>query len=68
MLLVSAEGIIGMLGVVAAVAVFAHLAPSHAAAPLPDPTIDATLSTATGIQTAFGGGSFRRSTSVTRFD
>ena len=59
MSLVSTEGIIGMLGVAAAVAAFVFLVPSHAAAPLPDAKTDVPLSTATGIQTAvFAGGCF----------
>jgi peptide-methionine (S)-S-oxide reductase len=47
-----------MLGIVATVAL-AVFAPSHAAAPLPDPKIDAPLSTAKGTETAvFAGGCF----------
>ena len=59
MLRVSTDGIIGMLGISAAVAVFAFLVPSHAAVPLPDPKIDAPLSRAVITQTAvFAGGCF----------
>lgn len=47
-----------MLGIVATIAL-AVFAPSHAATPLPDPKIDAPLSTAKGIETAvFAGGCF----------
>lgn len=47
-----------MLGMVATV-VLAVFAPAHAAAPLPDPKIDAPLSTAIGTRTAvFAGGCF----------
>lgn len=49
---------IAMLGIVAA-AMLAPFVPSHAAAPLPDPKIDAPLATAKGTQTAvFAGGCF----------
>jgi peptide-methionine (S)-S-oxide reductase len=59
MLRVSADGITGMLGMVVAVAAFAVFVPSVAAAPLPDPKIDAPLATAKGTQTAvFAGGCF----------
>lgn len=59
MLRVSADGIIAMLGIVVAVALFVVFGSSHAAAPLPDPKIDAPRSTATGTQTAvFAGGCF----------
>ena len=59
MLRVSADGITGMLGMVVAVAAFAVFVPSVAAAPLPDPQIDAPLATAAGTQTAvFAGGCF----------
>lgn len=59
MLRVSADGITGMLGMVVAVAAFAVFVPSVAAAPLPDPKIDAPLATAKGMQTAvFAGGCF----------
>ena len=59
MLRVSADGITGMLGMVVAVAAFAVFVPSVAAAPLPDPKIDAPLATAAGTQTAvFAGGCF----------
>jgi peptide-methionine (S)-S-oxide reductase len=59
MLRVSADGIIAMLGIVVAVALFVVFVPSHAAAPLPDAKIDAPRSTATGTQTAvFAGGCF----------
>ena len=44
---------------VAAAGVFFFLLPSHAAGPLPDPKLDASLSTAPGTQTAvFAGGCF----------
>lgn len=47
-----------MLGI-AALAVLAVFAPSHAAAPLPDPRIDAPLAKTKGVQTAvFAGGCF----------
>jgi peptide-methionine (S)-S-oxide reductase len=59
MLRVSADGITGMLGMVVALAAFAVFVPSVAAAPLPDPKIDAPLATAAGTQTAvFAGGCF----------
>jgi peptide-methionine (S)-S-oxide reductase len=59
MLRVSADGITGMLGMVVALAAFAVFVPSVAAAPLPDPKIDAPLATAKGTQTAvFAGGCF----------
>ncbi len=59
MLRISADGSIGMLGIVAAVAAFAVFVPSHAATPLPHPKIDAPLATAKGTQTAvFAGGCF----------
>ena len=49
---------IAMLGIVA-IAVLAVFAPSHAAAPLPDPKIDAPLAKTKGAQTAvFAGGCF----------
>ena len=49
---------IAMLGIVA-IAVLAVFAPSHAAAPLPDPKIDAPLAKTKGTQTAvFAGGCF----------
>ena len=49
---------IAMLGIVA-IAVLAVFAPSHAAAPLPDPRIDAPLAKIKGTQTAvFAGGCF----------
>ncbi len=49
---------IAMLGIVA-IAVLAVFVPSHAAAPLPDPKIDAPLAAANGTQTAvFAGGCF----------
>ncbi len=49
---------IAMLGIVA-IAVLAVFVPSHAAAPLPDPNIDAPLAAAKGTQTAvFAGGCF----------
>ena len=45
-----------LLGLLTA-ALLAVFAPSHAAAPLPDPTLDAPASTAKGAQTAvFAGG------------
>src|SRR5487761_1162812 len=54
----SAGGKIAMLGIVA-IAVLAVFAPSHAAAPLPDPRIDAPLAKIKGTQTAvFAGGCF----------
>jgi peptide-methionine (S)-S-oxide reductase len=59
MLRVSADGITGMLGMMVALAAFAVFVPSVAAAPLPDPKIDAPLATAAGTQTAvFAGGCF----------
>ena len=59
MLRVSADGIIGIVGTVAALAVFVFLVPSHAAGPLPDPKIDATPSKISGTRTAvFAGGCF----------
>ena len=49
---------IAMLGIVA-LAVLAVFAPSHAAAPLPDPKVDAPLAATKGTQTAvFAGGCF----------
>ena len=49
---------IAMLGIVA-IAVLAVFAPSHAAAPLPDPKVDAPLAATKGTQTAvFAGGCF----------
>lgn len=49
---------IAMLGIMA-IAVLAVFVPSHAAAPLPDPKIDAPLAAAKGTQTAvFAGGCF----------
>jgi peptide-methionine (S)-S-oxide reductase len=49
---------IAMLGIVA-IAVLAVFVPSHAAAPLPDPKIDAPLAKTKGTQTAvFAGGCF----------
>ena len=54
----SAGGKIAMLGIVA-LAVLAVFAPSHAAAPLPDPKIDAPPAKIKGTQTAvFAGGCF----------
>jgi peptide-methionine (S)-S-oxide reductase len=59
MLRISADGIIGMLGVATAVLAFAVFTPSHAATPLPDPQIDAPLAKASGTRTAvFAGGCF----------
>jgi peptide-methionine (S)-S-oxide reductase len=54
----SAGRMIAILGIMAA-AMLAVLVPSHAAAPLPDPKIDAPLAAAKGTQTAvFAGGCF----------
>ncbi len=54
----SAGRVIAMLGIVAA-AMLAVFVPSHAATPLPDPKIDASLATAKDTQTAvFAGGCF----------
>ncbi len=54
----SADRKIAMLGIVA-IAVLAVFVPSHAAAPLPDPKIDAPLAAAKATQTAvFAGGCF----------
>ena len=59
MLRAPSNWIIGMLGIVSVVGVVVFLVPSHAAAPLPDPMVDAPLSTAAGTQTAvFAGGCF----------
>jgi peptide-methionine (S)-S-oxide reductase len=56
---VSSERIIGLAGVVAAVALLFVFVPSRAAAPLPDPKFDASLSKAVVSQTAvFAGGCF----------
>lgn len=56
---VSTEGIIGLVGILVAVAVLMYFVPSHAAGPLPDPKIDAPLSMAANAQTAvFAGGCF----------
>ena len=55
----SADWVIGLVGIVAAAGVFFFLLPSHAAVPLPDPKFDAPLSTAAGTRTAvFAGGCF----------
>ena len=56
---ISTNAILTALGVVATLATFAFLVPSQAAAPLPDPKLDAPLSRALVSQTAvFAGGCF----------
>ncbi|MGP1678609.1 MAG: peptide-methionine (S)-S-oxide reductase MsrA [Burkholderiales bacterium] len=55
----STNGIIGLVGIVAALALFFVFGSSRAAGPLPDPKIDAPLSASAGTQTAvFAGGCF----------
>ena len=56
---VSSDRIIGLVGVAVAAALLFFFVPSRAAAPLPEPKIDAPLSKATVSQTAvFAGGCF----------
>lgn len=59
MLRLSTDAVLGVVGVAAVLILLLFFAPSRAAGPLPDPKVDAPLSTLTGSETAvFAGGCF----------